>query len=98
MRNAHQILDIITAAFGSQNLDQESTQSGCSNAGSDYKELACQWNDVSRRAPSGPADTLDSEWVSATVKVIHDRSAPEDCADSSEVATESPESDEQHGQ
>jgi len=98
MRNAHQILDIITAAFGNQILDQESAQAGCSNPESDYKELACQWNDVSQQAPLDPADTLDTKWVSATVEVFHDSSGSGKSANLCLVATESPESDEQHGQ
>lgn len=66
MWNAHQILDIITAAFGPQILDL--TKDECSSPGSDYEELACRWKDISQQAASGLASTADAKWITATLK------------------------------
>jgi len=68
MRNAQQILDIITATFGPQILELETAEDGCSTPDGDYEELVCQWKQVS--ASAGSVDELDAEWVSSTIKVI----------------------------
>ncbi|KAK0753025.1 alkaline-phosphatase-like protein [Schizothecium vesticola] len=68
MQNAHQILDVITAAFGTQILGPDS-QVDCTRPESDYQELACQWRDVSSAyAKKTSVNDLDPQWVSAMVK------------------------------
>lgn len=69
MQNAHQILDVITAAFGTQILGADS-QVDCARPETDYQELACQWRHVSGvYAQKTYANDLDPEWVSDMVKV-----------------------------
>ncbi|KAK5654153.1 hypothetical protein OQA88_7584 [Cercophora sp. LCS_1] len=68
MQNANQILDIITAAFGSQILDAHS-QTDCSNPESDYGELACKWRDVSEALkPKSAPNDIDSQWTLSAVQ------------------------------
>lgn len=69
MQNAHQILDVITAAFGTQILGADS-QVDCARPETDYQELACQWRDVSGAyAEKTSANDIDPQWVSDMVKV-----------------------------
>jgi len=69
MQNAYQILDVITAAFGTQILGPDS-QVDCTRPESDYQELACQWRHVSGAyAEKTSANDLDPQWVSDMVKV-----------------------------
>jgi ethanolaminephosphotransferase len=69
MQNGHQILDVITAAFGTQILGADS-QVDCTRPETDYQELACQWKDVSGAyAQKTSANDLDPQWVSDMVKV-----------------------------
>lgn len=69
MQNAHQILDVITAAFGTQILGSDS-QVDCARPESDYQELACQWRDFSGAyAEKTSANDIDPQWVSDMVKV-----------------------------
>lgn len=71
LRNAHQILDIITAAFGSEILDSANlTPERCVQPQTDYQELACEWQDISNTAKlalSGD-DDVHAAWISRTTR------------------------------
>ncbi|KAM7223613.1 GPI ethanolamine phosphate transferase 2 [Rhypophila decipiens] len=68
LRNAHQILDIITAAFGPEILDAANlTPENCAHPQTDYQELACEWQDISDAAKHAiVAD--DDVWITRTIK------------------------------
>ncbi|KAK3313402.1 alkaline-phosphatase-like protein [Apodospora peruviana] len=67
LRNVHQILDIITAAFGSQILDASNlTPDRCAHPKTDYQGLASEWQDISSSSANG--DEVDSEWIARTTK------------------------------
>ncbi|KAK1832274.1 GPI ethanolamine phosphate transferase 2 [Podospora conica] len=68
MQNAYQILDIITAAFGTQILDADS-HADCTRPENDYQELVCEWLGVSAAyEQKTSADEIDPQWVSDMVK------------------------------
>jgi len=68
MRNAEQILKIITAAFGSQLFDLTKRSTDC-NDQTDIEELACEWRKVGN-TPEGHQDAaVDREWVLSMTKV-----------------------------
>jgi ethanolaminephosphotransferase len=70
LRNAHQILDIVTAAFGSQVLDLKHQKASCSDADSDIDELACGWRSVARKADIIRQTGVDDpEWILEASKV-----------------------------
>ncbi|KAK0711618.1 alkaline-phosphatase-like protein [Lasiosphaeris hirsuta] len=69
LRNAHQILDIIAAAFGLQILESNSTDDVCSGPTADYQELVCEWLEISKLArPTSSVDEVGPQWTSATVE------------------------------
>lgn len=72
LRNAHQMLDIITATFGSQILDAANlTPTNCAHPQTDYQELACEWQDISnaaKREGLSADDSVHAAWISKTVK------------------------------
>jgi hypothetical protein len=70
MRNAHQILDIIMAAFGSKLFDMTTGADVCSSVQSETEQLACEWHDLSIRAKTmGATNKMDNKWVSDMTKV-----------------------------
>jgi hypothetical protein len=69
MRNAHQIMDVIYAAFGSHILETGPAD-GCTGPQTGYHELACEWQGVSEGAASvTTADKIDPAWVISVTKV-----------------------------
>ncbi|KAH8895152.1 alkaline phosphatase-like protein [Thozetella sp. PMI_491] len=69
MRNAHQILGIVTAAFGEELFLESAGDDVCSNIGSDIQELACEWRGIRATAKTIlSADELDPQWAQATIK------------------------------
>ena len=77
MRNAHQILGIVTAAFGEDLFDEKAGGQVCSDIQSEAQELACEWQDIRRTAKVIlSAETSDSEfaqWVPKTAEVCRSR-------------------------
>ena len=73
MRNAHQILDIVTAAFGAQFFDGQPEEQVCSNIQSEVQELACKWRGIQAAAQdllaSQDTDAKYAKWVSTTAEV-----------------------------
>ncbi|KAL1872778.1 hypothetical protein VTK73DRAFT_1328 [Phialemonium thermophilum] len=64
MRNARQILNIVTAAFGSHLFEADHGVASCAEAGTDIEELACMWNPVTQEVSHvETADKFDQEWV-----------------------------------
>lgn len=71
MRNAHQILGIINAAFGTQLFDGDLTHDACTDVHTDIQELACEWQRISKESSAIIASEaeLDDRWISDTTKV-----------------------------
>ncbi|KAF0642608.1 hypothetical protein FPSE5266_08630 [Fusarium pseudograminearum] len=64
VRNARQILNIVTAAFGSELFDSESSVDPCALEQTEINELACQWRKINREAHVVAAgDKLDQKWL-----------------------------------
>lgn len=68
IRNARQILNIVTAAFGGELFDTQSSVDPCiSKSASDISELACEWRKINLEASSqASAKEVDKEWLAAT--------------------------------
>jgi ethanolamine phosphate transferase 2 subunit G len=72
LRNAHQILGIVTSAIGDEQFHPDKIRETCANPDSDLKNLACEWTDVadwaiaeaSKREP-------ESEWIERISAVSH---------------------------
>ncbi|KAI5457879.1 alkaline-phosphatase-like protein [Mariannaea sp. PMI_226] len=66
VRNARQILNVVTAAFGSDLFDLNSPSDPCVLESSDINDLACQWRKVANQAQAlkGKQD-LDQAWLDA---------------------------------
>ncbi|OHF00103.1 GPI ethanolamine phosphate transferase [Colletotrichum orchidophilum] len=72
VRNARQILNIVTATFGSEMFDLTSNidQKACSNPRDDAHELACEWHRVNEALQTMDAEVdLDPTWQEAMSKV-----------------------------
>lgn len=64
VRNARQILNIVTAAFGSELFDAQSGTDPCALEQTEINELACQWQRISKEAHVLAAgDKLDQKWL-----------------------------------
>jgi ethanolaminephosphotransferase len=68
IRNARQILNIVTAAFGSELFDAQSSVDPCTfNSATDVSELACEWRKINSEASQqADAKEVDTEWLLAT--------------------------------
>lgn len=66
LRNARQILNIVTVAFGHDMFDVQDSVDPCTLTG-DINELACSWRQLIQQAGvQAKADTIDEAWLSAT--------------------------------
>ena len=66
IRNARQILQIITAAFGSELFVASRTSDPCSLEDTDLNALACEWARISQGASSvAEAEELDPIWLTS---------------------------------
>jgi ethanolaminephosphotransferase len=64
VRNARQILNIVTAAFGSELFDAQSGTDPCALEQTEINELACQWRRINKEAHVLAAgDKLDQKWL-----------------------------------
>ncbi|KAM5353787.1 hypothetical protein ACJ41O_000437 [Fusarium nematophilum] len=64
VRNARQILNIVTAVFGTELFDAHSGTDPCSLEQTETNELACQWQTINKQAHSLAAgDKIDQEWL-----------------------------------
>lgn len=70
LRNARQILKIVTATFGQDLFESDQDSNACANPQDDAHELACEWQAMERQRQSlTSGDELDPAWVSAMGKV-----------------------------
>lgn len=70
-RNARQILNIVTAAFGPELFNADSLIDPCQLERTDINELACDWRFITQRALTLNAEnTIDQEWLTSTSKWI----------------------------
>lgn len=69
VRNARQILNIVTAAFGAELFDDDAESSGpdpCALESTEINELACQWRKINKEAHVLAAgNAMDQEWLDA---------------------------------
>ncbi|KAM3462841.1 hypothetical protein MY5147_006860 [Beauveria neobassiana] len=71
IRNARQILNIVTAAFGPELFDVASSTDPCQLERTDINELACDWRFITQRALSlNSQNTIDQEWLTSTSRWI----------------------------
>ncbi|OAA71885.1 Alkaline-phosphatase-like, core domain protein [Akanthomyces lecanii RCEF 1005] len=71
LRNARQILNIVTAAFGPELFDVDSSTDPCQLERTDINELACDWRFITQRALTLNAEnTIDQEWLTSTSRWI----------------------------
>lgn len=67
IRNARQILNIVTAAFGGELFDAQASVDPCASKSTDVDELACEWRKIhSEAASQADAREVDQAWLSAT--------------------------------
>jgi ethanolaminephosphotransferase len=67
IRNARQILNIVTAAFGDELFDTQASVDPCVSKSTDISELACEWRKIDLQASSQVnAEEVDKAWLSAT--------------------------------
>ncbi|KAL7945738.1 alkaline-phosphatase-like protein [Trichoderma barbatum] len=67
IRNARQILNIVTAAFGGELFDTKASIDPCASTSTDVGELACEWRKISSEAAAqAGAKEVDQAWLSAT--------------------------------
>ena len=70
MRNGHQMLDIITATFGSELSEDSLTDEACVKPASDHQELACEWRAIANLAPQVvTSEGLDAEFTARVIRV-----------------------------
>ncbi len=76
MRNANQILGIITAAFGPEMFDRGGSTAVCSGPQTDVEELACEWRSLAGSAEArGDGADVDGEWISTASQVREENQA-----------------------
>ncbi|KAK3944311.1 GPI ethanolamine phosphate transferase 2 [Diplogelasinospora grovesii] len=67
MRNARQILNIVTAAFAAEMPD---TPDACMNTDTDIQDLACRWYRIQRLATSSLSDEEEARWTMRTTMFL----------------------------
>lgn len=73
MRNAEQILAIITATFGTELFDTASGFDPCLRKDTDIDDLACRWQQLSESAKDIEKNNgLQEEWTTGMSQVRHD--------------------------
>ncbi|KAK5997425.1 GPI ethanolamine phosphate transferase 2 [Cladobotryum mycophilum] len=71
IRNARQILHVVTAAFGSELFDRQTDVDPCTLESTEVNELACEWHKISEKASSlASSKEVDESWLMATSKWI----------------------------
>lgn len=71
LRNARQILNIVTAAFGPELFHVASSTDPCLLERTDINELACDWRSITQRALTlNTENTIDQEWLTSTSRWI----------------------------
>ncbi|KAK3333890.1 alkaline-phosphatase-like protein [Cercophora scortea] len=69
MRNAHQILDVITAAIGSDLFETNLSEDDCTSPETEYRELACEWQGIVKAAElARTAEVVDPESILVITK------------------------------
>lgn len=77
MRNAEQILAIITATFGTELFHSADGVDPCIRKDTDIEDLACRWHILSKSAKSmGTSSTMDQEWTTGMSQVRQASSRP----------------------
>ncbi|KAH7308203.1 alkaline-phosphatase-like protein [Stachybotrys elegans] len=67
IRNARQILNIVTAAFGHELFEQDAKSDPCAMESGDVSELACGWRRINHQASVlAAAGELDQAWLTST--------------------------------
>lgn len=70
IRNAEQILDIITATFGGEIFDTSLKIDPCLHKDTDVGDLACRWQHLAEMAKNmNTKSDIDQEWTLAMSQV-----------------------------
>ena len=70
VRNAKQILSIVTASFGGSSTVGEKTSLDCIRPGSGAEELACEWQQISQATEKALVEkSPDEDQIMAVSKV-----------------------------
>lgn len=70
MRNAEQILTIMTATFGGELFDTATSDDFCLRKETDAEDLACRWRQLVKYSkPADGSSDLDQEWASEMSQV-----------------------------
>lgn len=69
MRNARQILDIVTATFSSSSSASIPNGPDCTRPGSPAEELACEWQRISEIVETASMDDLGDDWIADVSQV-----------------------------
>lgn len=68
MRNANQILTIMTATFGEELFDTTASDAFCLQQETDVEDLACRWRRLAESLSITKSD-VDLEWTTAMSQV-----------------------------
>lgn len=68
MRNADQILTIMTATFGEELFDTTASNEFCLQQKTDVEGLACRWRHLAKSSSINTSD-VDLEWTRAMSQV-----------------------------
>lgn len=71
MRNAEQILTIMTATFGEELFDTTASDEFCLRKETDAEDLACRWRLLVKSSRTMSKSDLDPEWTLAMSQVRH---------------------------
>lgn len=72
IRNARQVLDIVTAAFGAELFDPKGSIDPCSLEDSNIHQLACDWRRISADATAASIqEPTDEQWLWDMSKWLH---------------------------
>lgn len=73
VRNARQILEIVTAAFGPELFSETSNDPCTKDDEEDINALACEWRRINKRMASvAGADSVDVAWLTSTSKWLRE--------------------------
>lgn len=71
MRNAGQIMTIMTATFGEELFEAAASNDFCMRKETDAEDLACRWRRLVESSESMSTNELDQEWTLAISQVRH---------------------------
>lgn len=71
MRNAEQILTIMTATFGEELFEAAASNDFCLHKTTDAEDLACRWRVLAESSQSTSKSEMEQYWTLAVSQVRH---------------------------